>query len=59
MIWLLTAFSIWEAVMATFFSWPKMSVNWRRMNSMSSSLTMRMMSSLVYAMTGIPFPDEN
>lgn len=27
MIWLLTAFSIWEAVMATFLSWPKMSVN--------------------------------
>ena len=55
MIWLLTAFSIWEAVMATFLSWPKISVNCMRMNSMSSSFTIRMMSSLVYAMVGIPF----
>ena len=47
MHWLLTAFSIWEAVMATFFSMPKMSVNWRRMNSISSSFTIRMMSSLL------------
>jgi len=48
MIWLETAFSICEAVMATFFNWPKMSVNCIRMNLMSSSVTMRMMSSLVY-----------
>ena len=45
--WLFTAFSIWEAVMATFFSWPKISVNCIRMNLMSSSDTLRIMSSLV------------
>ena len=47
MIWLSTAFSIWEAVMATFFSWPKMSVNCIRMNFTSSSFTIRMISSLL------------
>ena len=47
MTWLFTAFSTWEAVMATFFIWPKMSVNCIRMNSISSSRTRRMMSSLV------------
>ena len=54
MIWLFTAFSIWEAVMATFLSWPKMSVNWRRINSTSSSWTLRMISSLLYAMQDTP-----
>ena len=45
--WLLTAFSIWDAVMATFLSMPKMSVNCKRTNSISSSRTIRMMSSLL------------
>ena len=54
MIWLFTAFSICEAVMATFFSWPKMSVNCIRMNSTSSSFTMRMMSSLLYLLMRRP-----
>ena len=30
--WPARAFSIWDAVMATFFIWPKMSVNCIRMN---------------------------
>ena len=47
-IWLLTAFWIWEAVMATFLAWPKISVNCMRMKSTPSSSTMRMISSLVY-----------
>ena len=47
MISLFTARSTWEAVMATFFSWPKISVNCIRINFTSSSRTMRMMSSLV------------
>ena len=48
MIWLFTAFSICDAVIATFFSWPKMSVNCILMNSTSPSRTRRMISSLLY-----------
>ena len=56
-IWLLTAFSICEAVIATFFKVPKTSVNCIRINWMSSSLTWRMMSSFVYLpMRHVPFP---
>ena len=55
MIWLFTAFSIWEAVMATFLSCPKMSVNWRRINSMSSSRTMRIISSFLVDIASISF----
>ena len=40
--------------MATFLSWPKMSVNCIRINSMFSSFTMRIMSSLVYAICQAP-----
>ncbi len=58
MIWSLTAFSIWLAVMATFFSWPKISVNCIRINSTSSSRTMRMMSSLLYLLMKRP-PSQN
>ena len=46
MIWLFTAFSTWEAVIATFFICPKISVNCIRMNSISFSRTARIMSSL-------------
>ena len=49
---LFTAFSIWLAVMATFFNWPKISVNCMRINSTSPSSTMRMMSSLLYLLIG-------
>ncbi|MPM01700.1 hypothetical protein SDC9_47940 [bioreactor metagenome] len=34
--------------MATFLSWPKISVNWRRINLTSCSVTKRMISSLEY-----------
>ncbi len=54
MISLFTAFSTWLAVMATFFSWPKMSVNCMRMNSTSPSLTRRMISSFVYLLITAP-----
>ena len=47
MIWLFNALPVCEAVMATFFSCPKMSTNCMRMNSISSSSTIRRMSSLV------------
>ena len=47
MISLLTAFSICEAVIATFLSVPKTSVNCIRMNCTSSSRTMRIISSFV------------
>ncbi len=42
------AFSSCFAVIATFFSMPKMSVNWSLMNSTFSSLTIFMISSFVY-----------
>ena len=48
-----TAFSIWLTVIATFFSWPKMSVNCMRMNSTSPSRAMRMMSSLLYLLMAV------
>ena len=43
-----SAFSSWLAVIATFFNVPKISVNCKRINSISSSSTMRIISFLVY-----------
>ena len=40
-------------MMATFFIWPKISVNCMRMKSMPSSSTMRMISSLVLSLIHI------